>query len=91
MVVNGSGKKGLRSFEIVNVVNERGCETKFNKKSRLVGRNPAGSAKRHLMDYVVLRTLKVSVPLMFIFAKLHKDQNTKNTCISVSASYSLNL
>ena len=22
---------------------------------------------------------------MFIFAKLHKDQNTKNTCISVSA------
>ena len=46
MVVNGSGKKGLRSFEIVNVVNERGCETKFNKNSRLVGRNPAGSARK---------------------------------------------
>ena len=46
MVVNGSGKKGLRSFEIVSVLNEKGCETKFNKNSRLVGRNPAGSARK---------------------------------------------
>tara|TARA_B100000242_G_C42979578_1_gene454663 strand:- start:547 stop:963 length:417 start_codon:yes stop_codon:yes gene_type:complete len=46
MVVNGSGKKGLRSFEVVNVLNEKGCETKFNKNSRLVGRNPAGAARK---------------------------------------------
>ena len=50
MVVSSSGKKGLRSFEVVRVVNHEGCETKFNKNSRLVGRNPAGAARKVLSN-----------------------------------------
>ena len=46
MVKGSSGKKGLRSFEVVNVVNEKGCETKFNKNTRLVGRTPSGAARK---------------------------------------------
>ena len=46
MVTSSSGKKGLRSFQIVKVVKSDGCETKFNKNSRLVGRNPSGAARK---------------------------------------------
>jgi len=46
MVVNASGKKGFRSFVIVKAVKSDGCETKFNKNTRLVGRTPSGNARK---------------------------------------------
>ena len=46
MVANASGKKGFRSFEIAQAVKSDGCETKFNKKTRLVGRTPSGAARK---------------------------------------------
>ncbi len=64
MVVNNSGKKNLRSFEIVNAVKESGCETKFNKNTRLVGRTPVGAARKAFSGLCRVKNIKGQCTLM---------------------------
>ena len=58
MVVSSSGKKGLRSFKPMRVVNHEGCDTKFDKNSRLVSRNPRGAAMKALSDLCLRKSIK---------------------------------
>ena len=58
MVVNSSGKKGLRSFTLVNAVKSDGCETKITKKSRFIGRNPAGAARKAFNELCRVKRIK---------------------------------
>ena len=52
------GNRQLRSFAIVGVQKENGCDTKFNNESRLVGANPRSAAQKAFSRLCNLKRVK---------------------------------
>ena len=52
------GNRQLRSFAIVGVQKENGCDTKFNDDSRLVGANPRSAAQKAFSRLCNLKRVK---------------------------------
>ena len=52
------GNRQLRSFAVVGVQKENGCDTKFNDDSRLVGANPRSAAQKAFSRLCNLKRVK---------------------------------
>jgi hypothetical protein len=57
MVKSSSGKTNMRSFIVMGVTRQGGCDTKF-KKGRFVGRNPVGAARKAFNGFCRVKRIR---------------------------------
>lgn len=57
MVVSSSGKKGMRSFTVVEVSKRGGCKTKYSA-GRYISRDPVGAAKKAFNNFCRVKNIR---------------------------------
>lgn len=57
MVKSSSGKTDMRSFVVMGVTRQGGCDTKF-KRGRFIGRNPVGAARKAFNGFCRVKRIR---------------------------------
>ena len=57
MVKSSSGKENMRSFVVMGVTRQGGCDTKY-KKGRFIGRNPVGAARKAFNGFCRVKRIR---------------------------------
>lgn len=57
MVLSSSGKEGYRSFSVVKVLKQNGCESKFHS-GRYISKTPQGAAKKAFNELCRVKNIR---------------------------------